>query len=61
MEIKDIIANVKDILYSESMVKQLSGVDVTEYERGIVAGKIQMISYIEQELNRDYEDEDSSL
>ena len=61
MEIKDIIVNVKDILYSESMVKQLSGVDVTEYERGIMAGKIQMISYIEQELNRDYEDEDSSL
>jgi len=61
MEIKDIIANVKDIIYSESMVKQLSDVGVTEYERGIVAGKIQMISYIEQELNRNYEDEDSSL
>jgi hypothetical protein len=61
MEIKDIIANVKDIIYSESMVKQLSDVSVTEYERGITAGKIQMISYIEQELNRDYEDEDSSL
>jgi hypothetical protein len=61
MEIKDIIANVKDIIYSESMVKQLSDIGITEYERGIVAGKIQMISYIEQELNRDYEDEDSSL
>jgi hypothetical protein len=61
MEIKDIIANVKDIIYSESMVKQLSDVGITEYERGITAGKIQMISYIEQELNRDYEDEDSSL
>ena len=61
MEIKDIIDNAKESIYSESMVKQLVAEDVNEYDRGVVAGRIHMLVHIEQELNADYEDEDSSL
>lgn len=60
MEIKDIIVNAKETIYSESMVKQLVAEDVSEYDRGVLAGRIQMLVHIEHELNRN-EDEDSSL
>jgi len=61
MEIQDIIAQEQEKLYGFSTVVLLSGESVSDYERGVIAGKIQMINSIIQDLSREDEDEDNII
>jgi hypothetical protein len=60
MLIEDVLVKAKDVLYTESMVKELCGNDVSDYQRGVVQGRIDMLSWIETRLDGD-DDEDNSL
>lgn len=46
MEINEVIIEAKETIYSESMVKELVDKSITDYERGIVAGRIEMMNWI---------------
>ncbi len=45
-----ILEKYQDIFSSRSIVNQLSSVDVTDYERGVVAGKIQLLSKLMMDI-----------
>lgn len=60
MDIKDILQEANDTLFTESMVKELIDKDITDYERGIVKGRIEMLNWIKSKLESE-EDEDSSI
>lgn len=60
MDIKDIIKEEKEKIYNHNMVILLSKQDVSEYERGIVSGKIQLLNSIEIDLESN-DDEDNSI
>lgn len=49
-KILKIIAEAEEKLYSKSMVTELSGSDVTDYHRGIIAGRIEAINQIKREI-----------
>lgn len=49
-KILKIIAEAEEKMYSKGMVTELSGSDVTDYERGIIAGQIAAINQIKREL-----------
>lgn len=57
MDIKEIIKNLKGKIYSENMVKELCDKDIGDYERGIVAGRIEAIAIIENDLNGNDDDD----
>ena len=59
MDIKDVLQEANDTLFTESMVKELIDKDITDYERGIVKGRIEMLNWIKSRLESD--DEDSSI
>lgn len=59
MDIKDVLQEAIDTLFTESMVKELIDKDITDYERGIVKGRIEMLNWIKSMLESD--DEDSSI
>lgn len=59
MDIKDVLQEANDTLFAESMVKELIDKDITDYERGIVKGRIEMLNWIKSKLESD--DEDSSI
>ena len=59
MDIKDVLQEANDILFTESMVKELIDKDITDYERGIVKGRIEMLNWIKSKLESD--DEDNSI
>ena len=59
MDIKDVLQEANDTLFTESMVKELIDKDITEYERGIVKGRIEMLNWIKSKLESN--DEDSSI
>lgn len=59
MDIKDVLKEAIDTLFTESMVKELIDKDITDYERGIVKGRIEMLNWIKSNL--DSNDEDSSI
>ena len=59
MDIKDVLQEANDTLFTESMVKELIDKDITDYERGIVKGRIEMINWIKSKLESN--DEDSSI
>lgn len=59
MDIKDVLQEANDTLFTESMVKELIDKDITDYERGIVKGRIEMLNWIKSMLESD--DEDSSI
>lgn len=59
MDIKDVLQEANDTLFTESMVKELIDKDITDYERGIVKGRIEMLNWIKLKLESD--DEDSSI
>jgi hypothetical protein len=59
MDIKDVLQEANDTLFTESMVKELIDKDITDYERGIVKGRIEMLNWIKSKLESD--DEDSSI
>lgn len=59
MDIKDVLQEANDTLFTESMVKELIDKDITDYERGIVKGRIEMLNWIKSKL--DSNDEDSSI
>lgn len=59
MDIKDVLKEAIDTLFTESMVKELIDKDITDYERGIVKGRIEMLNWIKSKL--DSNDEDSSI
>lgn len=60
MDIKDVLQEANDTLFTESMVKELIDKDITDYERGIVKGRIEMLNWIKSKLESE-EDEDSSI
>lgn len=49
-KILKLITEAEEKLYSKSMVTELSGSDVTDYHRGVIAGKIEMLNQINREL-----------
>lgn len=59
MDIKDVLQEANDTLFTESMVKELIDKDITDYERGIVKGRIEMLNWIKSRLES--YDEDSSI
>ena len=59
MNIKDVLQEANDTLFTESMVKELIDKDITDYERGIVKGRIEMLNWIKSRLESN--DEDSSI
>lgn len=59
MDIKDVLQEAIDTLFTESMVKELIDKDITDYERGIVKGRIEMLNWIKSKLESN--DEDSSI
>ncbi len=59
MDIKDVLQEANDTLFTESMVKELIDKDITDYERGIVKGRIEMLNWIKSKLESN--DEDSSI
>lgn len=59
MDIKDVLQEAIDTLFTESMVKELIDKDITDYERGIVKGRIEMLNWIKSMLESN--DEDSSI
>ncbi len=59
MDIKDVLQEANDTLFTESMVKELIDKDITDYERGIVKGRIEMLNWIKSKLGSN--DEDSSI
>lgn len=59
MDIKDVFQEAIDTLFTESMVKELIDKDITDYERGIVKGRIEMLNWIKSKLESN--DEDSSI
>ena len=59
MDIKDVLQEANDTLFAESMVKELIDKDITDYERGIVKGRIEMLNWIKSKLESN--DEDSSI
>lgn len=59
MDIKDVLKEAIDTLFTESMVKELIDKDITDYERGIVKGRIEMLNWIKSKLESN--DEDSSI
>ena len=60
MEIKDILDEARGSLFSENMVKELSDIGITEYQRGIIKGRIDMMNWIENRLDYNEEDEDEA-
>lgn len=60
MDIKDVLQEAIDTLFTESMVKELIDKDITDYERGIVKGRIEMLNWIKSKLESE-DDEDSSI
>ena len=60
MDIKDVLQEANDTLFAESMVKELIDKDITDYERGIVKGRIEMLNWIKSKLESE-DDEDSSI
>ncbi len=60
MDIKDVLQEANDTLFTESMVKELIDKDITDYERGIVKGRIEMFNWIKSKLESE-DDEDSSI
>ncbi len=60
MDIKDVLQEANDTLFTESMVKELIDKDITDYERGIVKGRIEMLNWIKSKLESE-DDEDSSI
>ncbi len=59
MDIKDVLQEANYTLFTESMVKELIDKDITDYERGIVKGRIEMLNWIKSKLESN--DEDSSI
>lgn len=59
MDIEDVLQEANDTLFTESMVKELIDKDITDYERGIVKGRIEMLNWIKSKLESN--DEDSSI
>ena len=59
MDIKDVLQEANDTLFTESMVKELIDKDITDYERGVVKGRIEMLNWIKSRLESN--DEDSSI
>ena len=59
MDIKDVLQEANDTLFTDSMVKELIAKDITDYERGIVKGRIEMLNWIKSKLESN--DEDSSI
>ena len=54
VDVIDILEETQEKFSSREMVNSLSQVNVSDYERGKVAGKIEMLSYLMMELaNRD--------
>lgn len=60
MDIKDVLQEANDTLFTESMVKELIDKDITDYERGIVKGRIEMLNWIKSRLESE-EDEDNFI
>lgn len=56
MDIKDVLQEANDTLFTESMVKELIDKDITDYERGIVKGRIEMLNWIKSKLESNDED-----
>ena len=59
MDIKDVLQEASEILFTETMVKELIDKDITDYERGVVKGRIEMLNWIKMKLESN--DEDSSI
>lgn len=59
-EVKEVLDKLEEDLYSKAMVIELSDVTVTEYARGVVYGRIEMLNKLKFELLREDDDEEDS-
>ena len=48
--VEKVIDEAFDVMYSPSMVAQLTGKDIDDYDRGYIAGQIAMLNKIAREL-----------
>ena len=58
-EIKEAIEKLESMLYSKDMVMELCDVDMTDYARGVVYGRIEMLNRLRVELLGNDDEEDS--
>jgi len=62
-----VLDEMMEKMYSASIIKQLVMPDVTDYERGKIAGKLEMLNQIATEVNppveieKDDEEDDSEI
>lgn len=57
MDINEALAKAKETIFNENMVKELIDPEIGDYERGIVAGRIEMMNWIEKQLGTNEEEE----
>lgn len=50
IEVKDLIDELDDILFSKSIVTQLVEPDISEYERGVHAGKLYILGWLKSKV-----------
>jgi len=58
--IDEIMVKMFAKMYSDDIIRQLVKPDVTEYERGKVAGRLEMLTLIALELNPQSESENEA-
>lgn len=51
VEIDRVIEVAEESLYGKSMVLELSAYDLSDYQRGIVAGRISMLNFVKNMLD----------
>ena len=49
-EIKEVLDKLENMLYSKDMVMELCDVEMSDYARGVVYGRIEMLNRLKVEL-----------
>ena len=56
-EIKEVLEKLENMLYSKDMVMELCDVNMTDYARGVVYGRIEMLNRLRVELSSEEDSE----
>lgn len=56
-DINKVIEDIEKVMYSPNIIVQLIEKDVSDYDRGRVAGKLEMLSFIKSALIIEEDDE----
>lgn len=56
-DINKVIEDIEKVMYSPNIIVQLIEKDISDYDRGRVAGKLEMLSFIKSALIIEEDDE----